>query len=132
MRSLNIGQQFPTQPMLNRTQSSGLQSNYTGQSSISHSGSLSGQPSGGYNQPQPQQQQLQQQAQFLVLIINSIHNLMVDIPNFKVMAKGRVNHKLVINDNHHLHHHNYHPNKWDPAIFTTTTTTTATTKDTSK
>ena len=64
MRSLNIGQQFPTQPMLNRTQSSGLQSNYTGQSSISHSGSLSGQPSGGYNQPQPQQQQLQQQAQF--------------------------------------------------------------------
>ncbi|KHC52763.1 vacuolar protein-sorting protein BRO1 [Candida albicans P60002] len=64
MRSLNIGQQFPTQPMLNRTQSSGLQSNYTGQSSISHSESLSGQPSGGYNQPQPQQQQLQQQAQF--------------------------------------------------------------------
>lgn len=63
MRSLNIGQQFPTQPMLNRTQSSGLQSNYTGQSSISHSGSLSGQPSGGYNQPQPQQQQLQQQQQ---------------------------------------------------------------------
>ena len=40
-----------------------LQSNYTGQSSISHSGSLSGQPSGGYNQPQPQQQQLQQQQQ---------------------------------------------------------------------
>ncbi|CAX42692.1 vacuolar-sorting protein, putative [Candida dubliniensis CD36] len=56
MRSLNIGQQFPTQPMLNRTQSSGLQSNYTGQSNIS----ISSQPSGGYNQ----QQQPQSQSQF--------------------------------------------------------------------
>ncbi|RCK67686.1 Vacuolar protein-sorting protein BRO1 [Candida viswanathii] len=57
MRNINIGEQYP-QPMLNRTESSNLLSNYTGGSSSSgyQQQQYQQQPpqaSGGYNQPPP-------------------------------------------------------------------------------